>query len=442
MDQTSIYYRGLFFMVSVYQCFDPLKACIVGRSYPPEFYSEIENVKVRSSMERLAIETEEDYQKLINKLEEFGVDVVRLDVSDNIDDYKTNKGVMNVAPPMTPRDYSGMIGNTFYMPSPKYGENFNVDDLYYGMMNKNLSCENKVQRGREKVLAKYIEDLLQPGRPLSQEAALESIRGRAHPSVYNILQGIDREELEKVIIASETNTIGSNRKFPTNKKTYAWTSVQKWLEEHNVPIIYDQYISTASCWRLGKDLFFNYVNIITKLNEESFLKKWRKLFPEYRVHGVDVPGHGDGAMHPVKEGLIIAVEDEELYKDFYPGWEVVSVKGEHWKKMRSFLKLKDKNRGRWWIKGEEDNDDLIDYIDKWLGHWVTYAEETVFDINVLPIDEKNCIVNGYNKKIFDAFDRHGITPHVVNFRHRYFWDGGMHCITSDLHREGEMKTFW
>ena len=52
-------------MVSVYQCFDPLKVCIVGRSFPPEFYSGIENVKVRSAMERLAIETEEDYQKLI-----------------------------------------------------------------------------------------------------------------------------------------------------------------------------------------------------------------------------------------------------------------------------------------------------------------------------------------------------------------------------------------
>ena len=75
-------------MVSVYQCFDPLKACIVGRSYPPEFYSEIKNVKVRSAMERLAIETEEDYIKLISKLEEFGVEIIRLDMSDNIDDYK------------------------------------------------------------------------------------------------------------------------------------------------------------------------------------------------------------------------------------------------------------------------------------------------------------------------------------------------------------------
>ena len=69
-------------MVSVQHCFDPLKVCIVGRSYPPEFYSTIGNPKVRSAMERVAIETEEDYQKLITKLEEFGVEVLRLDISD------------------------------------------------------------------------------------------------------------------------------------------------------------------------------------------------------------------------------------------------------------------------------------------------------------------------------------------------------------------------
>tara|TARA_B100000424_G_C22897288_1_gene477235 strand:+ start:13 stop:1302 length:1290 start_codon:yes stop_codon:yes gene_type:complete len=429
-------------MVSVYQCFDPLKACVVGRSFPPEFYSEIENVRVRSALEKVAIETEEDFQSLIKKLEEFGVDTVRMDVSDNIDDYKNHDGVMSSPPPMCPRDFSAQVGDTFYMPSEKWGKNFDVSSLYYGMLSDG-NWKTKDQQYVEKVMAKYFEDLLQPGRPLTLDSALESFRSREEmgKDFLKFLQGIDRDELDKVVFAAATNTIGSNFKFPMNKRHYAWGSVKKWLEDRDVPIVYDQYISTAGCWRLGKDLFFNYVNIINKLNEEHFLKKWRSMFPDYRVHGVDVPGHGDGGMHPVKEGLIIAVRDEEYYKDFYPDWEVVTVES-GWKKMEGFLKLKEKNRGRWWIKGEEDNQDLVDYIDTWLDHWVTYAEETVFDVNVLPIDEQNCIVSGYNKKIYDAFDRHGITPHVVNFRHRFFWDGGLHCITSDIDREGSMKTFW
>ena len=191
-------------MVSVYQCFDPLKVCIVGRSYPPEFYSEIDNVKVRSAMERVAIETEEDYQKLISKLREFDVEIIRLDISNNIDDYKNHDGVMNAPPPMCPRDFSAQIGDKFYMPSPNYGENFDVESLYFGLWN------NEKLSSKEEVLAKYLEDLLQPGRPLSQQVAVESFRNRkdVRDMPLKFLQGIDREELEKVIIASETNTIG------------------------------------------------------------------------------------------------------------------------------------------------------------------------------------------------------------------------------------------
>ena len=432
-------------MVSVYQCFDPLKTCIVGRSFPPEFYSSIENNKVRSSLEKVAIETEEDYQKLIKKLHDFGVETIRLDVSEDVNDYKNHDGVLTSPPPMCPRDYSSQVGETFYMPSEKWGKHFDINNMYNSLSNNNYS-KSKEQKYAESVMGKYLMDLMHPGRPVTLEQASQSLikHGSSHEicnSPNNFLMGIDSEELDKVVFGAVTNTIGSNYKFPMNRRHYAWGGVRKWLEDNNVPIVYDQHINSACMWRLGKDLFFNYVNIINKINEKSFLKKWSKLFPNHRVHGVDIPGHGDGAMHPVKEGLIIATRDENFYKDFYPNWEIVTVES-GWNKMKGFLQMKNKNRGRWWIKGEENNQDLIDYIDKWLDHWVIYAEESVFDVNVLPIDEQNCIVNGYNKKIFDAFDRHGVTPHVVNFRHRYFWDGGLHCITSDIHREGKMKTFW
>ena len=58
---------------SVYQHWDPLKVCVVGRSYPPEFYSWISTPHIRALFERIAIETEEDYQHIISKLQEFGV---------------------------------------------------------------------------------------------------------------------------------------------------------------------------------------------------------------------------------------------------------------------------------------------------------------------------------------------------------------------------------
>jgi hypothetical protein len=42
---------------SVYQHWDPLKVCVVGRSYPPEFYSWIKIPHVRKLFESIATET-------------------------------------------------------------------------------------------------------------------------------------------------------------------------------------------------------------------------------------------------------------------------------------------------------------------------------------------------------------------------------------------------
>ena len=88
---------------SVYQHWDSLKVCIVGRSYSPEFYHFIKNDRVRAVMERIARETEEDYQKLINLLESFNVDVLRPTVSEDYTDCLYNGKIL--PPPMTPRDY-------------------------------------------------------------------------------------------------------------------------------------------------------------------------------------------------------------------------------------------------------------------------------------------------------------------------------------------------
>ena len=49
-------------------------------------------------------------------------------------------------------------------------------------------------------------------------------------------------------------------------------------------------------------------------------------------------------MHPVKEGLIIAVRSFEYYKDFYPDWEVVTVES-GWKKSdHSITKRKEQRK--------------------------------------------------------------------------------------------------
>jgi len=144
----------------------------------------------------------------------------------------------------------------------------------------------------------------------------------------------------------------------------------------------------------------------------------------------------------VTPGLIISLYDVPTYADTFPGWEVVYLPGQSWDAIEAFGILKHKNRGKWWIPGFEYDSEVIDTVEQWLGYWTGYVEETVFDVNMLIIDPKNVIVFNYNKQVFQALERYGITPHIVPFRHRYFWDGGIHCVTSDLHREGTRQDYF
>ena len=102
-------------MYSVYQHWDPLQVCLVGRTYPPEFYSWINDPVTRQRFEILAQETEEDYQVLINLLEKkFGVRVLRPEFPKDLSElWIGNKWVQ---PPTAPRDYFLMIQDRFWVP--------------------------------------------------------------------------------------------------------------------------------------------------------------------------------------------------------------------------------------------------------------------------------------------------------------------------------------
>lgn len=101
---------------SVYHHWDTLKNCIVGRTYPPEFYGWIKDARTRNRFEKLSEETEEDYQALIRVLQDrFDVDVVRPEFPEDLDDlWLDDKWVQ---PPTAPRDYFITIHDQFWVPS-------------------------------------------------------------------------------------------------------------------------------------------------------------------------------------------------------------------------------------------------------------------------------------------------------------------------------------
>jgi len=325
---------------AVYQHWDPLRVCVVGRSYPPEFYSWITVPHVRSLFEKIAVETEEDYQQIIKKLQSFGVEVLRPDLPDT-----TFVGGKFLPPPMTPRDHMVMVGDVFYHHCSNTGP-------YQGILGQ---------------------------------------------------------------IQNQNNTI----------------------KQH----FYDRYwVSGSNITPIGKDLYFGTPEDHANIDQFSTIVNTE--FNNTRNHIINTGGHSDATFCPVAPGLIISLQDSPTYTDTFPGWEVIYLPAEGWSAIPEFQKLKQQNRGRWWIPGFEHDQPVIDVIETWLGHWAGFVEETVFDINMLIIDPKNVMVFNYNKQVFDALDRFGITAHIVPFRHRYFWDGGVHCVTSDLHRQGSMQDYF
>lgn len=207
--------------------------------------------------------------------------------------------------------------------------------------------------------------------------------------------------------------------------------------------------STAFISRVGKDLFWD-ITVENKRNQPTgkekqqeiinFLKnKWEQ--EGFRIHISHRGYHTDAAFCVVRPGCIVSLYDIQNYKEEFPGWDVLYLPDQSWSKVSPFLKIKNKVGGRWWLKGEEHNDQLIEFVNTWLKDWVGYVEETVFDVNMLSINENTIICNNYNKEVFDHFKKHGVEPIIFNFRHRYFWDGGIHCITQDLYREGTMEDY-
>jgi hypothetical protein len=359
----------------VHQPWDKLRTCVVGKTYAPEFYSFIENPKIRNLFERIAIETTEDYDFLAKTLQNLDVEVVRPNIP-NVDVLEHIKKGERIPRPisMIPRDQAIMIGYQFFM-------------FPYDKISNKHYMENPVPLKEQKELAVRAKNLTEWWSPI----------------------------LEKVLEAGN-NII--------EKK---WDSLL-------------EFVGANGITRCGRDLYFGVD--LDPILQLAIKKLQKKYFSNYRCHEVPSEGHMDGVFCPVVPGLILSVDDGTSYTESFPDWEVMYLPNEAWHKVKPFLELKDKNGGRWWIKGYENDSEVFDFVETWLRDWTGYMEESVFDVNILTVNRNNVIVNNYNKEVFAKFEQYGITPHICPLRHRYFWDGGIHCSTLDLDREGELMDYF
>ena len=382
-------------MYSVYQHWDPLKVCIVGKTYPPEFYSWISNTTTRNRFEKLAYETEEDYQNLIKLLKKFDVEIVRPEFPEDYNElYINGKWVQ---PPTAPRDYFLMIEDKFWV--PQIPNSSHAWSVFY-RQNKPTHCPDYVRPNDfYEAWPEYAEEIQQK---------------------YAKFCEIDQKHLDR--------------------KLGFYTHIFDKIRAQGNQIVYTDLDFINGCFvsRIGNDLYF--ATQTYHDDKQAILKQVNSLFPHTRNHVVNSGGHGDAVYCPVTPGLIISLNDVPTYADTFPDWEVVFLPPSNYAHMREFEFSMKRNKGRWFMPDFEQDNNLIQMVDHYFDEWVGQVSETVFDVNILIIDPKNIVVSTHNDQVEKACARYGINFHVSPFRHKYFWDCGVHCVTNDLNRLGEKHT--
>jgi len=277
--------------------------------------------------------------------------------------------------------------------------------------------------------------------------ALEKILKDVGVQTYRSFLDIDKFKSLKNIWRPPVNprdhfAVIGEKLYAIGSQSEGYANVLKQIDKKDIVLEWGTpgCISTATIARLGKDLYWDILAGTPADTIEKYKQRWTQ--EGFRVHTSNRGYHSDSAFCIVRPGCIVSLHEIQNYEELFPGWDVCYLPNQSWKKVSPFLEMKHKVGGQWWLKGEEHNDQLIEFVNTWLNDWVGYVEETVFDVNMLSLDQNTIICNNYNKEVFDHFKKHKVEPIVFNFRHRYFWDGGVHCITQDLYREGTQEDYF
>jgi len=183
--------------------------------------------------------------------------------------------------------------------------------------------------------------------------------------------------------------------------------------------------------------------ILDRLYESAY-RYWRKeLGQKRKIITAFNCGHSDGIYCNVADKIWLTNGNCLPYEKYWPDIPVMelsttnSADVNHWEPVEEFLRSQELNKtgGKFLIFKHELKEKDVAFIDQYLNHWIGYCDETLFDINMSIVDENNVVVISQNSLVYDKLNSLGINVHKVPFRHRFFWDGGLHCITNDLVRE-------
>lgn len=397
--------------VKAYNGWDPLKQMILGNVMNPSFFNDVKDPKLRHLLQKLLYETQQDLDNLQRELEKAGVDVIRIPAGTmqnggyaenwhdamKVDSTWQNGGMPR--PFITPRDQYITLG----------------EQLVY----------THIDYGSARVINTLMEDNSYLNHTILDEFIFEKMMAVGH-------EDVNPKNIDDFPLGPFEWRDKSSR---TSAKTDMWGRG-----------MYSYTWDAPFVTRVGDTLV---VDSEDRLNVDKWLLK---NFPQFKHAHHAIGGHNDGSFCPLKPGHLITAMWHTDYSETFPGWDVHIVRPDEGSKdklydrdMKKFHYLRDQKKKidrTWWTPDAKNNETFTKFVDNWLHEWTGWSIESIFEVNSIVINPELVFFSNYNKGVFDYCESIGITPHITPFRHRHFWDGGLHCLTLDVLREGEMQSYF
>jgi len=266
------------------------------------------------------------------------------------------------------------------------------------------------------------------------------------------------------ICPRDDNVVIGNKLYYSTDFGGVYTELSQQYNSKNVSVQPDMLLSGASIVKLGQDLIFDFNIFTTNLNLAdrkntlfSHFYQFNKVIDEYkkdyRIHYSTNGGHCDACFMPIKPQLMLATNYWTIYDLTFTNWKKLFINEPTYQIEKKASKIKLDNvtgestgiTNKWKVTQLSNVRHFNTYVEKYCAEWIGNYKETFFEVNIMMLDENNMMAidtSGIHEPLFKLLEKEGIKVHIVPWRTRRFWDGGLHCITLDVRRKAVKKDYF
>jgi hypothetical protein len=191
-----------------------------------------------------------------------------------------------------------------------------------------------------------------------------------------------------------------------------WISMPKnpWLEFSHDETNY-MYFEAANIYKCGNDLFVT----VAETGNQKGLEWLKRTLPNFTINVADkIYNHIDGMFSMIKPGLLLSALPKEVLPKKLQSWDMIKLDTKVF-----------------------ERPDLIDEYSQ-----DTDFDNTMLDANVFSINEQTVLISANDKDLIDKFKKYNVEAIPVPFKHRHFFNQGLHCLVLDLKRKGPMEDYF